>query len=824
MATTKLSKTKRRLQFKADDILPIVGDGTNWAGTLEDVAKFVGPYVPVSEDLVEAAQVATDAADRASQAADSAADSTAAIGQGSSAEAGDLFGSEIVPMSRGTGLLQSTVEDVAAWGIKGYNGFTRPEGGAGARPVEKKLIEIVSVKDWPGDPLDHEPMFSAAAQNAPAIDNVPPPYNAVPHPMTVVIEVPADNYKLPRPVNPRGRDVVWVLKPGANVDNIDNLTGTVVRDGFRKTKRFPLGTLDQACGASFTVGGTTADKTAAVLGVSSTQQMADYAQRDAVALVSAAYSMPPVVNAATATYTATTATIGALDPDTVKRLLPGMVIYTGHATRCCGILQDWSADGSELRVLEWRAKGGTSAVIPADMIGLTIAFDKIWGGNDVINLTLDGSATQAIGREISVRNQLGDSSATLDDTTNCVRGLVVAAPTEGTAGYYKNQAGVVIRGNFRYGFVSQEQDIGVYYRSTTGKTGYQYYGTGYGLQFINPTNGYLSARWSYTGDLEIGTREAAAPSGRNIRMQSGGFSNAYDGQISVTGGAAGSNGAGTMALSALKVTCGGDFYPSQNNVRALGLPNFLWTVVRASSGTIETSDGNVKALRSVDGAFTDIELTAWGNAKQVVYQLNDAIASKGADKARYHSGYIAQALQAVFAAHGLDASKYGFWCEDEITEAVSTTQTVKRQKMTTIDETVDVIELVDGVPTLQKKVIQQEIGVVEMTPVVDEHGQAVLWEQLVPVMDENGDPVEDKDGNPELRTEMRPMMYAVPVMEDVEETVEVQQPVGKRLALRYGECAVWEAAYMRARVAALEARVLALENASGGAPQTTTNN
>lgn len=146
MATTKLSKTKRRLQFKADDILPVVGDGTNWAATLEDVAQFVGPYVPVSEDLKEAAQVATDAADRADQSAANAAASTAAIGDASSEDAGELSGNEIMPASRGSGLLQTPLNKIAKFGLEKYAGYTPTENPSFAIIVNKALDETVDLR------------------------------------------------------------------------------------------------------------------------------------------------------------------------------------------------------------------------------------------------------------------------------------------------------------------------------------------------------------------------------------------------------------------------------------------------------------------------------------------------------------------------------------------------------------------------------------------------------------------------------------------------------------------------------------------------------
>jgi hypothetical protein len=52
----------------------------------------------------------------------------------------------------------------------------------------------------------------------------------------------------------------------------------------------------------------------------------------------------------------------------------------------------------------------------------------------------------------------------------------------------------------------------------------------------------------------------------------------------------------------------------------------------------------------------------------------------------------------------------------------------------------------------------------------------------------------------------------VPVMEEVEETFTEMEPTGEtRGALRYSQCSVIEAAWLRRELAALAARVSALE-------------
>lgn len=105
-------------------------------------------------------------------------------------------------------------------------------------------------------------------------------------------------------------------------------------------------------------------------------------------------------------------------------------------------------------------------------------------------------------------------------------------------------------------------------------------------------------------------------------------------------------------------------YPvySQTN---LGNGTQKWNALYAVSGTIETSDERYKTdIRD----FTDEELDAWGDVSFKIFRMRDAVEAKG-ESARLHGGMIAQTLRDAFAAHGLDASKYGFFCHDSWEES-----------------------------------------------------------------------------------------------------------------------------------------------------------
>lgn len=104
------------------------------------------------------------------------------------------------------------------------------------------------------------------------------------------------------------------------------------------------------------------------------------------------------------------------------------------------------------------------------------------------------------------------------------------------------------------------------------------------------------------------------------------------------------------------------FYPSDSNVQ-LGYGNSgnRWKQLFATTTTISTSDERLKT------SITDVPdevLDAWGDVNWKQFQMRDAVEKKGAN-ARLHNGLIAQRIDEVFKAHGLDASRYGLFCHDE---------------------------------------------------------------------------------------------------------------------------------------------------------------
>lgn len=106
---------------------------------------------------------------------------------------------------------------------------------------------------------------------------------------------------------------------------------------------------------------------------------------------------------------------------------------------------------------------------------------------------------------------------------------------------------------------------------------------------------------------------------------------------------------------------GGTLRPGSDGVYTMGIPSLRWSVVYASTGTINTSDARAKQNVA---EITDEVLNAWGDVEFRQFLFGDAVESKGSS-ARLHTGVVAQQVLEVFAARGLDASLYGLLCYDE---------------------------------------------------------------------------------------------------------------------------------------------------------------
>ena len=242
------------------------------------------------------------------------------------------------------------------------------------------------------------------------------------------------------------------------------------------------------------------------------------------------------------------------------------------------------------------------------------------------------------------------------------------------------------------------------------------------------------------------------------------------------------------SLERVAIETSGHVTPGADNTQNFGSGSLRWATIFAGTGTINTSDERYKVLRE-GGDLSDAEYRAWSNVRAIVYQDKDSFERKGS-AARLHVGYSWQSIQAAFEAEGLDAGRYGLWCEDALEAPVEKTRTVQRQATEAVEQPYEEVRIVDGAPVM-----------VRGTRTVDQP----IFENIQVTDAATGKPV-FLDGEP--------MMAPVPVMEDFEEEFTEMEPTGEtRGALRYNQCSVIEAAWLRRELAALTARLSALEAA-----------
>lgn len=124
--------------------------------------------------------------------------------------------------------------------------------------------------------------------------------------------------------------------------------------------------------------------------------------------------------------------------------------------------------------------------------------------------------------------------------------------------------------------------------------------------------------------------------------------------------------------------------PTDPNLFALGAVN-PWANIYSQNAVTVTSDARMK--RDL-GAPSEALLRAAAAVPIKVFQMLDAIATKGEDQARIHPGVIAQEVMAAFEAEGLDPWRYGILCADPWMETVETTETVEEPLFRTVTEEV----------------------------------------------------------------------------------------------------------------------------------------
>tara|TARA_B100000131_G_scaffold16566_1_gene16849 strand:- start:399 stop:1682 length:1284 start_codon:yes stop_codon:yes gene_type:complete len=107
----------------------------------------------------------------------------------------------------------------------------------------------------------------------------------------------------------------------------------------------------------------------------------------------------------------------------------------------------------------------------------------------------------------------------------------------------------------------------------------------------------------------------------------------------------------------------GHFRPTHDNAQNLGSGSLRWNTIYAANTSINNSDINLK--QNIVGLST-AEMNAAGRISKIfkTYRWKESVEEKGIDKARIHTGVVAQTVKAELEAEGLDPSKYAFYCQD----------------------------------------------------------------------------------------------------------------------------------------------------------------
>ena len=148
--------------------------------------------------------------------------------------------------------------------------------------------------------------------------------------------------------------------------------------------------------------------------------------------------------------------------------------------------------------------------------------------------------------------------------------------------------------------------------------------------------GYISTEYASTADYKM-TLESKA-------MEL----NATSGNLYLSG----NNGRSALNFDYDFIDCRGDFAPNADNRYNLGAPNFVWSAIYCSTNELNGSDRNIK--NSIE-ALPEKYMRMFELVEPKRYKLNNGTSG------RYHTGFIAQEVEAAMQKCGVDSQEFAGW-------------------------------------------------------------------------------------------------------------------------------------------------------------------
>lgn len=148
--------------------------------------------------------------------------------------------------------------------------------------------------------------------------------------------------------------------------------------------------------------------------------------------------------------------------------------------------------------------------------------------------------------------------------------------------------------------------------------------------------GYISTEYASTADYKM-TLESKA-------MEL----NATSGNLYLSG----NNGRSALNFDYDFIDCRGDFAPNADNRYNLGAPNFVWSAIYCSTNELNGSDRNIK--NSIE-ALPEKYVRMFELVEPKRYKLNNGTSG------RYHTGFIAQEVEAAMQKCGVDSQEFAGW-------------------------------------------------------------------------------------------------------------------------------------------------------------------